>query len=219
MRVRGTMMPIVSRGDQEELTMRGVSRFSGVVALAVVSSAAVFGQGAAAQPATGTVTGRVVWGACLRGVPLPMTPGADVQPQPATPDVQPQPATPDMQPQPGRPIPIPTPFGLPAGAVLVAAQNTPVSARTDETGRFTLSEVPAGQFLTVAAGPVAASNVAVAERPNVMVSAGQSVDIGTLALGGSSAIPIVCRGPLDVPNGAQPATPESPDEAPAPAAP
>jgi hypothetical protein len=84
---------------------------------------------------------------------------------------------------------------LPAGAVLVAVQNTSISARTDEAGKFTLSGVPAGQYLTVAAGPVADSLSATAGRPNVLVSGGQSVDIGTLALGGSSPLNIGCRFP------------------------
>jgi hypothetical protein len=85
--------------------------------------------------------------------------------------------------------------GLPAGAVLVAVQNTAVSARTDEAGHFTLSGVPAGQYFTVAAGPVANAFSAIAERPNVFVNGGQSLDIGTLALGGPSPLGIACRLP------------------------
>jgi hypothetical protein len=82
---------------------------------------------------------------------------------------------------------------LPAGAVLVAVQNTSISARTDEAGKFSLSGVPAGQYLTVAAGPVADSLSATAGRPNVLVNGGQSLDIGTLALGGGSPLGIACR--------------------------
>src|SRR5438477_5959892 len=104
--------------------------------------------GATAQSATGTITGRVLWGNCIRGIPLPMTPDGQVQPGAL--------AVPDSQAQPGQPQPVPAPVnGLPAGAVLVAVQSTSVSARTDESGRFSLSSVPAGQYLTVAAGPVA----------------------------------------------------------------
>jgi hypothetical protein len=77
--------------------------------------------------------------------------------------------------------------------VLVAVQSTGVSARTDETGRFSLSGVPAGQYLTVAAGPVANAPNAIAERPNVFVNGGQSVDIGNLSLGGSAGAGIPCR--------------------------
>lgn len=139
---------------------------------------------ASAQSASGTVTGRVLWGACIRAIPLPMMPDAGQ----TAPDVAPPgPAS--------RPSPPPL-SGLPAGAVLVAVQNTNVSARTDEAGRFSLSGVPAGQYLTIAAGPVADSMSAIAQRPNVFVSGGQSVDIGTLALGGSTPFGgIACRVP------------------------
>ena len=128
---------------------------------------------ATAQPATGTITGRVMWGPCIRAIPLPAQPEAQA---PSAPESQ-------IYPQPGQP-PI-GPSGLPAGAVLVAIQNTSISARTDEAGRFTLSGAPAGQFLTVAAGPVANATAAIAERPNVFVDGGQSVDVGSLNLGGS----------------------------------
>jgi hypothetical protein len=160
-------------------------------ALAVVASVAFATHGATAQSATGTVTGRVLWGSCIRGIPLPMTPGSG-QAQPGT-AVAPDASAPDAQIAPGsRPMPA---NGLPAGAVLVAVQNTAISARTDEAGKFTLSGVPAGQYMTVAAGPVADSVSAIAERPNVFVSGGQSVDVGTLSLGGSGAPPfaIACR--------------------------
>jgi hypothetical protein len=83
--------------------------------------------------------------------------------------------------------------GLPAGAVLVAVQNSAVSARTDEAGHFALSGVPAGQYLTVAAGPVANSASATAALPNVFVNGGQSVDIGTLSLGGPTPLAVACR--------------------------
>lgn len=167
---------------------------------------------AAAQSGSGTVSGRVLWGSCIRAIPLPMTPDGQGQPGAA---VQPgAPTMPDGQ----RPIPVPV-NGLPAGAVLVAVQNTNVSARTDEVGRFTLSGVPAGQYMTVAAGPVADSLSATAERPNVFVQGGQSVDIGTLSLGGGGPIAFgfPCRGPL---GGATPGTADAtPGETPAPAPP
>jgi hypothetical protein len=130
-----------------------------------------------------------------------MTPGGGPKPgaaQPGVPDVAEGQVFPGGQ----RPIPV---NGLPAGAVLVAVQSTAVSARTDEAGRFTLSGVPAGQYMTVAAGPVAESISASAERPNVFVSGGQSVDIGTLSLGGgASGYGFPCRYPL----GSGAATPE-----------
>ena len=130
----------------------------------------LIGHTATAQSASGTITGRVLWGNCIRAIPLPAVPDAQASP----PDAQIQ-----RQPQ-----PVPT-NGLPAGAVLVAVQSTSISARTDEAGRFSLSGVPAGQYLTVAAGPVANATAAVAQRPNVMVNGGQTVDLGTLSLGGT----------------------------------
>ncbi len=157
--------------------MRGVSgRVLGLGMCGVLAAAAMFAHSAAAQSATGTITGRVLWSPCIRAIPLPAAP--DVQAQPAAPQQQPQPIT----------------TGLPAGAVLVAVQSTGVSARTDEAGNFTLSGVPAGQYLTVAAGPVANATTATAERPNVFVNGGQSMDIGTLSLGGSpTGFGIACR--------------------------
>ena len=72
---------------------------------------------------------------------------------------------------------------IPAGAVLVAVQNTALSARTDEAGRFAIENVPAGTYLTVAAGPVAQMNGAFALRPNMRVpSAGATIDVGSLTL-------------------------------------
>jgi len=170
---------------------------------------------ATAQSGTGTVSGRVLWGSCIRAIPLPMTPDGQAQPGAVQSGA---PTTPDAQGIPGqRPIPVPV-NGLPAGAVLVAVQNTNVSARTDEAGRFSLSGVPAGQYMTVAAGPVADSLSATAERPNVFVQGGQSVDIGTLSLGGGGPIAFgfPCRGPLGGAAGTAEATP---GEAPAPAPP
>jgi hypothetical protein len=144
----------------------------------------LIGHTATAQSATGTITGRVLWGNCIRAIPLPATPDA----QDASPDAQAQ-GQGQGQVQPRVPA-----NGLPAGAVLVAVQSTPISARTDEAGRFSLSSVPAGEYLTVAAGPVANAAAAIAMRPNVMVTGGQSVDIGTLSLGSSPGpVGIACR--------------------------
>ena len=161
--------------------MRGVSRRGLTIAgLSMAAAAALFVHGAAAQSATGTITGRVLWGPCIRAIPLPSAQDGQAP----------------AQAQPAQPAPAPTTQGLPAGAVLVAVQSTDVSARTDESGNFTLSSVPAGQYLTVAAGPVANATSAVAERPNVLVNGGQSTDIGTLSLGGSPTpvgIGIACR--------------------------
>jgi hypothetical protein len=178
-------------------------------ALAAVAGLLLVAHSATAQSSTGTVTGRVLWGSCIRAIPLPMTPDGAMQP--GAPD------TAEAQPAPGgvqRPVPVPVPAnGLPAGAVLVAVQNTAISARSDEAGRFTLSGVPAGQYLTVAAGPVADSATAIATRPNVFVNGGQSVDIGTLSLGGGPiAFGAVCRGPFG--GGAASSADSAPGEAP-----
>jgi hypothetical protein len=118
-------------------------------------------------------------------------------------------------------MPVPA-NGLPAGAVLVAVQNTSISARTDEAGHFTLSGVPAGQYLTVAAGPVANEVSASAARPNVFVDGGQTVDVGTLNLGGGGPGPLgfPCRsipGAGPVPGAVTGG--ETPPSAPAPSTP
>src|SRR6266852_8504068 len=91
-------------------------------ALAALAGLLLVAHSATAQSATGTVTGRVLWGACIRAIPLPMTPDASQgtgATQPATPDFAPGPAS--------RPIQGGTTQGLPAGAVLVAVQNTSVN--------------------------------------------------------------------------------------------
>jgi hypothetical protein len=172
-------------------------------AAALLASLVVAVHGATAQ-AAGTVTGQVRWGPCLRAIPLP---AADAQSgQPATT----QPTTPELMPAPGRPVPAPI-NGLPAGAVLVAVQNTSISARTDEAGRFSLAGVPAGQYLTVAAGPVANAVAATASRPNVFVNGGQTLSLGTLSLGGTTQLGIACRGPLATLDGSPGAAPGDAD--------
>jgi hypothetical protein len=167
--------------------LRGVT----VAAVAVVASVLLVWRGAAAaQPATGSINGRVLWGSCVR-VALPLAAEGEAMPGSLAETDEAQRLPPEVLPVPG--VIRPTPQrALPAGAVLVAVQNTSVSTRTDEAGRFTLSGVPAGQYLTVAAGPVANSLSAIAERPNVFVDGGQTLQVGTLVLGGSS-LGVVCR--------------------------
>jgi hypothetical protein len=183
---------------QEVLVMtlvraRTMLGFAALGACLLVAAVALIWRGpsiAAAQPATGTVTGRVLWGSCVR-IPLPMTPD---MPQPGAPDTGT--VQPDGGNAPGVIRPLPQRV-VPAGAVLVAVQNSAISGRTDEAGRFTLSSVPAGQYLTVAAGPVANAVEATAERPNVFLDGGQKIDIGSLVLGGSAFNGgIGCRFPL-----------------------
>lgn len=154
------------------------SRLLALPAFSALAILLLVAHSATAQSSSGTITGRVLWGNCIRAIPLPMAP--DPQAQPGAPA--------QIQPMPPQPVPPQPVEGLPAGAVLVAVQGTAVNARTDEAGRFSLSGVPVGQYLTVAAGPVANATAAIAERPNVFLSdsqsGGQSVDIGTLSLGG-----------------------------------
>ncbi|MBV9748809.1 MAG: carboxypeptidase regulatory-like domain-containing protein [Acetobacteraceae bacterium] len=173
-------------------------RFLAVSAAVCAAALLLVAGGASAQSASGTLTGRVLWGSCLRAIPLPL----------------PQAASPGTQAQPAPVQPSASASGLPAGAVLVAVQNTSISARTDETGQFTLSGVPAGQYLTVAAGPVAEALTATAERPNVFLNAGQTLDIGTLSLGGgASQVGSLCRilpGAQAAPGTAQPSTSGAP---------
>ncbi len=136
---------------------------------------------ASAQAGAGTLTGRVVWGTVIR-CPLPA--GADAA-EGAVPAASPAesasraPGTDSTTPGVVRPV---RPMPLPAGAVLVAVQGSTASARTDESGRFSIENVPAGQYLTVAAGPVTSAGNAFALRPNVMASAGRVLDVGTLYL-------------------------------------
>lgn len=142
-----------------------------------------------AQSGAGAVTGRVVWCVSL-GYPFPLSPDGSTGAPSAEAGAPSTVAPPPEVPAPGiagdttsRPSPIRPPAGpLPAGAVLVAAQGSQSSARTDENGRFRLEGVPAGAYLTIAAGPVAAGGGAFALRPNTSVSAGQALDIGTLTL-------------------------------------
>lgn len=173
----------------------------------VAGGAVVGGQagltGAAAQTGTGTVTGRVVW--CSTGTvypyPVPLSPdGSDSgeSPDPVPPLGMPVPGStvPEIQvmPDDGRIAPIlpRPPFGpIPAGAVLVAVQGTSLSTRTDENGRFSLGGLQAGQYLTVAAGPVGSASGAVATRVNVQVNAGASRNLGALYLGGNAGCSVV----------------------------
>jgi hypothetical protein len=182
----GTFLAAGTFSVQEGVMPAALSRSSfsvlAIGGLALVASAMFAAHGAAAQGATGTITGRVLWGPCIRALPIPISPDGQAAPAaPETPDAQ----SPSIQ----RPVPV---GGLPAGAVLVAVQNSSINARTDEAGRFPLSGVPAGQYLMVAAGPVANSVTAIAERPNVFVNGGQSVDMGTLSLGSQSSA-LTCR--------------------------
>jgi len=158
---------------------------------------------AALAQGTGAITGQVIWCSALplragvAGAEVPDEAVAAAQPvegQPVgpvvvvvPPDAQGQ-VVPGQPPGPGRPVPVP-PRPIPAGAVLVAVQNTTLSARTDEAGNFRIDGVPAGQYFTVAAGPVRNAPAATAMRPNVTVTSGQTTSLGQLGLGGPCALP------------------------------
>lgn len=185
--------------------------------LATVAALPAVGQMASAQAATGSVTGQVVWSTPYLRCVFPYAPVAPGAPQTGAPadsggSAVPAPATgAQALPQSVR--------AIPAGAVLVAVQGTGVSTRTDENGRFMLAGVPAGQFLTVAAGPVSAAGNAWALQPNVQVSAGQTVDLGQLSLGASTGVvspicPAVGAPVPDATTGGAPTSP--PDAVPAP---
>jgi hypothetical protein len=163
-----------------------------------------------AAQGTGAISGQVVW--CT---PLLIRAGAaGAEPAPNPDIVTPQ--APEVQPdgttRPGPiPMPIPRPIPprpIPAGAVLVAVQNTSLSGRTDEAGSFRIEGVPVGQYFTIAAGPVRNAPAAIGMRPNVFVgSAGETVNIGQIGLGGPCVF-----GP--VPLGAPGAADAQPGEAP-----
>ena len=174
-----------------------------VLALLLAVAATAYAGGAvrtrpaavAAAGASGTVTGQVIWCAAY---PFPYAPGADGAPAVGAPSAvgadDQATATPDESSPNGMPgsdatgrpqPPIIRPIRpIPAGAVLVAVQGTSLNTRTDETGHFRIEGLPLGQYLTLAAGPVANASTAIAVRPNVFVERdGQTLDLGRLSLG------------------------------------
>lgn len=150
------------------------------------------GQAPPARAATGTgaLTGQVLWCASVPVVYGTAAGSAEsqhgVEAFPA-PSLEPSPdGSSQIMPEGGvRPVPI-MPRPIPAGAVLVAVQGTALSARTNESGRFRIEGVPAGQYLTIAAGPVSGVSSAVALRPNAFIpDGGQTINLGSLSLGQS----------------------------------
>jgi hypothetical protein len=145
-----------------------VFRFS-ILALAAIIGAAAWSSGAAADaPGTGTVTGRVMF---CKLLPRPVE----------APDAGDVPPLADVTPGMNRRIP--PPIKMPVQNVRLSIQGTNVQAMTDDTGAFTLSGVPASQPLVLVAqlppGPIM-----MLSQPSVMVSPGQTLDLGTLGLGG-----------------------------------
>lgn len=144
-----------------------VFRFS-ILALATILGAASWSSGAAAEaPGTGTVVGRVTF---CKLLPRPVeAPEADVSPLA---DVTP-----------GMNRGVPPPIRLPVPNVQLSIQGTNVRTVTDGGGAFTLSGVPASQPLVLVA-QLSPGPMMVLSQPNLMVSAGQTLDLGTVGLGG-----------------------------------
>jgi hypothetical protein len=67
----------------------------------------------------------------------------------------------------------------PAAYALVAPEGINIQSRTDNAGRFTLSNVPAGQNYTIDAEGDSGSS-GTASRFNVVVRPGQTLDIGNV---------------------------------------
>ena len=149
---------------------------------------------------TGSIAGQVTWCAARpvaleleRGGPLPMMPSLapDVQF-----DVSPEPSSSSDGATTGQDrVPTQLPAQLaPAGDILVAIQGTSLSARTDDSGRFRIDNVPVGLYFTLAAGPVRGAPAALAMQPNVIVETpGAVADAGIVSLAancGGSPVPL-----------------------------
>ncbi|TAJ16872.1 MAG: hypothetical protein EPO65_12375 [Dehalococcoidia bacterium] len=157
-----------------------------IAALAASAIAAGIGAYRSAPHASaasgGTITGQVVWCAPVPYyLGAPGTAEADAVPVPPTSSAV-DPTSKPASPPSIMPRPVPIPRLIPAGAVLVALQGTSLGTRTGEDGRFVIEGVPTGQYLTLAVGPVAKMNGAVAQRPNVFVTDGQKSDVGQISL-------------------------------------
>src|ERR1700716_3069802 len=93
-RSRRTMMSVLSHRPKVIYPAFG--------ALAAIAGLLIVAHSATAQSATGTVSGRVLWGACIRAIPLPMTPDGQAQPGTTQPGA---PTAPDAQVTPDPPTP------------------------------------------------------------------------------------------------------------------
>jgi len=125
---------------------------------------------------TGTVTGRVVMCRKLLRPIAGVSLDAD----------QAQAAEPPTQPDPGTELRLRTRFvpralAVPVADAQITIPGTALAARTDATGRFVLSDVPAATLITLEA-ELPATRPLVVRAPDVMVSAGETVDLGTLTL-------------------------------------
>jgi hypothetical protein len=76
---------------------------------------------------------------------------------------------------------VPRALALPVADAQITVPGTALAARTDATGRFVLSDVPAATPITLEA-ELPAARPLVVRAPDVTLSAGETVDLGTLSL-------------------------------------
>lgn len=144
-----------------------VFRFS-ILALVAILGVTAWSSGAAAQTSgTGTLVGRVMF---CKVLPRPVE----------APDGELPPVA-DVTPGGNRRSPPPVP--LPAQNVQLTIQGTSSRAVTDANGAFTLSGVPASQPLVLVA-KLSPGPIMVLSTSNLSVGPGQTVDVGTIGLGG-----------------------------------
>ena len=146
------------------MRMRFLRTSGAAIALLSVLATA---HGSSAQSAgTATVTGHVIWCRAVAG------PAASADPASA-PDLA------DVTPGFGKGIA--PPLRVAAQDVQLMVQGTPISTRTDATGSFTLTGVPAAQPLTLVAQPAAGPSL-VLSGPSLTLNPGQTLDVGNLGL-------------------------------------
>jgi len=166
-----------------------VFRFSILVLAAILGTAAWSSGAAADAPGTGTVIGRVIF---CKLLPRPVeAPETDVSPLA---DVTP-----------GMNRGVPPPIRLPVRNVQLSIQGTSVRTVTDGGGAFTLSGVPASQPLVLVA-QLSPGPMMVLSPSNLMVSPGQTLDLGTVGLGGCADGGTVLVPQAPPPAGASPDT-------------
>jgi hypothetical protein len=140
------------------------------VVMAVVFGLATTMQTASAQgTATGTLVGHLAW---CKTMQRPVG-QSDGEPSPLA-DV-----TPGMAQHPLMPASV----RIPAADVQVSLLGTSLSAKTDASGGFALSGVPAAQSLTLVAS-AASGPALVLNGPSLVVAPGQTRDLGSVGLVG-----------------------------------
>jgi hypothetical protein len=181
--------------------MRVRFRRTALAVLAMASLVASAHVANAQSAGTGTVTGHIIWCRALAG---PVVSAGDGDDSPDLADV-----TPGLR----KGITPPPPIRVAAQDIVLTVQGTPISARTDAAGSFTLTGVPAAQPLTLVA-QVASGPSLVVSGPDVTLNAGQTLDLGTIGVpdctGNSDAFTLQ---PATDPS-AQPADPTAPADAP-----